>query len=108
MAKKVKTAIKPSMFTHVPALSKAQDAKGVTDEEKALYAMSVTSGWKVFEGIARDVKEQLNNINREAIASGAPMEEIGKNALVVNLAQDAITKLLNRVEDAVEACEAGE
>jgi len=103
-----KVAIKPNMFVNVSALKKVRDAEGVTDEEKSLYAMSVTSGWKTFKDLAERVSLELNGVNNEAIANGAPMEKIGENAVVISLAQDVIKRLLNKVDDAVEACEAGE
>jgi len=103
-----KTAIKPNVFINVPALKKVMDVEGVTDEETSLYAMAVTSGWKVFKDLAERVSLELNGVNNEAIANGATMEKIGENAVVISLAQDVIKRLLNKVDDAVEACEAGE
>lgn len=100
-----KTAIKPNFFINVPALAKVQASESVTDEEKSLYAMSKTSGWVIFKKIAEDTVLQLGNVNKAAIAQGLPLEEIGRNAIVVNLAQEAIERLLNRVIDISEAIE---
>jgi len=100
------TAIKPDFFHNVPAMKAVEDKKGeVTGEETALYAMSKSAGWKIFEGFMTDASAQLDNINKEAIAGGQPLEEIGRNAIVVNLAQEAIKRLLDKVSDAVEAVE---
>lgn len=103
-----KTAARPN-FLNIPVLSTIQnEGKGATDEEKALYAMSKTAGWKILEDVAQRAMRELDNTNKEAIASGASLEEIGRNTVVVNLAQGVIEKLLNKVTDAVEACENGE
>ncbi|NCN26000.1 hypothetical protein GW915_00340 [bacterium] len=101
----MKTAIKPNFFVNVPSLEKSVSVEGVTEEENALYAMSKTAGWKVFKDMASRVTLELNNINKVAISQGLPLDEIGRNAIVVNLAQEVIEKLLNRVADAEESCE---
>ena len=109
MSEKKGAAIKPDFFMNAPALSNTKKTGvAIGDEEKMLYAMSKSAGWKVFENTAREAMEQLNFINKGAIAQGLPLEEIGRNAIVVSLAQEAIERLLTRVSDAVEACEAGE
>lgn len=98
-----KKAIRPDFFLNVPALQAVKDAKGTTDEERALYAMANTAGWKVFERLAKDAIKQINQMNRLAISQGLPVEEIGRNAIVANLAQEAVERLINRVTDAVDA-----
>lgn len=102
------TAIKPSFLPNVPILEKKASANGASDEELALYALSNTNGWKVFREIALQTSSELTELSNEAIAQGAPLEEIGRNAVVVSLAQGIIKKLLNKVDDAVEACETSE
>jgi hypothetical protein len=104
----MKTAIRPDFFINVPALAKAQSVESATDDEKSLYALSKTSGWALFKQIAEQTILELNNVNKVAISQGLPLEEIGRNAIVVSLAQEAIERLLNRVLDASEAIEKAE
>lgn len=100
-------AIKPDFFVNVPSLQKQNEASTeVSDEEKALYAMSVTAGWKIFSDMASNLKTELDTMTKEAVLNGMPLEEIGRMTVVTSLAQEAVTRLLNRVSDAVEAVEA--
>jgi len=103
------TAIRPTSIVNVPALDTVnKKGEGISDEEKVLYAMAKSAGWKIFDDIAKRSITDLNNVNKEAIAQGLPLEEIGRNAIVVSLAQGVIERLLNKVNDAVEACETDE
>ena len=102
----MRSAIKPDFFINVPALAKAKEnVESVTEEETVLYALSKTPGWGIFKRMAEKTVMDLNNVNKVAIAQGLPLEEIGRNAIVVSLAQEAIERLLNKVTDASEACE---
>lgn len=98
-------ALRP-VFTNVPSLVKQKNSNpDASEEEQRLYAMSHGAGWKTFREIAERVSNELNDVNKQAIAGGASFEEIGRNTLVISMTQDIITKLLNKVDDAVEACE---
>jgi hypothetical protein len=99
-------SLKPS-FINLPSLvaDKEAEKKGATDEERILYGGSKTAFWGVLKGIFEDAEKDLDNLNSVAIEKGAPFEEIGKNTVVVNLAKGIITRIKNKVEDAVEACE---
>lgn len=101
-------ALKPDFFLkNIPSLLRDQEAekKGATDEERDLYAMSQTRGWQIFNEFSSRVVSELDSVNKLAISQGASLEEIGRNAIVINLSQDVISKLLNKVADAIEACE---
>jgi hypothetical protein len=77
-----------------------------SDEEKHLYYLSKHTGWKILK---EDIDSSLKGFDlatEKQIADGASFEEIGKNVIVINLARAVINKILNRVKDAVEACEA--
>ena len=101
----MKAALRPSFFVNVPSLESTDRGEGPTDEELALHAMSQTAGWGVFKDIASHVTAELNNINKVAISQGLPLDEIGRNAIVVNLAQEVVERLINKVLDASESCE---
>jgi hypothetical protein len=100
-------AIKPNFFSQFPSLKQDEEAKkrGVTDEERLFYGMYNTAGWKLFSQLAHRLMDELDSSNDQAIASGAPIEEIGKNAVVISLTKGVIKQLLNKVEDCREACE---
>lgn len=103
----MKTALRPDyFFKNIPTLVKDKEAesKGATDEERFLFALSETKGWTVLSEFIKRLSSDLDQVNKLAISQGAPLEEIGKNTIVVSLAQDVIGKILDKVEDAVEAC----
>lgn len=100
-------AVKPDFYSQFPSLTQdlKEGKKESTPEELALYAMSQGKGWKVFKGIVDEVSKDLNNLNKDAVASGASLEEIGRNTVIVTLVQGVIERVMNRVDDAIEACE---
>ena len=104
-----KTAIKPDFFfKQLPSLQEADreaEKKGATDDERALYAMSQGRGWVILRDYILDLYNDLNQVNKNAITSGSSLEEIGRNTIVVSLTQDILDKTLNKVSDAIEACE---
>ena len=99
-------AIKPGIFNiqAFQAQEKAEQA-GATVEETALYAMSKSKGWKILDEFIKTVSIQLNEANRDAIANGLPLREIGQNAVVINWVKDVLDKIVYKVEDARDACE---
>ncbi len=103
----MRQAIHPDFFNNFPFLKKSEEAKekGATEEERALYVMSLSSGWKILSDYINEWLEGLDRLNETAIASGASFEEIGKNTLVSNLAKGIIKRIKDKVEDSVGACE---
>ena len=104
----MKTALRPDFyFKTVPSLQKEEspeDVAGITDNERALFAMSKTAGWKVFCEYLETLSRELGETSKTIISGGASMEEIGRNTIVITLTQDIIDKAVNRVADAVEVC----
>jgi hypothetical protein len=105
MKKKDTKALRPDFHIREEATREDETSEAVTPDEQALYAMSQTPGWKVFKNEMNKAILDLNMINKSAIAQGLPLDEIGRNTVVVNLVQDVIEKLQNRITDATEACE---
>ena len=101
-------ALKP-IFNSIPSFVKDQGIvtakEEATDEERRLFAMARTAGWKTFVEFTENVVKEIEEVNKQAIGNGASFEEIGRNTIVISMTQDIIRKLLNKVEDAVEACE---
>lgn len=103
-----KSALRPETFlANMPSMAAEQEAakKGATEEEVALANMGKTHGWRVLREYIGKVEEDLDNKNAEAIAGGKALEEIGLNTIVINLTKEIIKKVLDKVEDAKEACE---
>lgn len=102
-------ATRPNIFMNIPNAD-INEAKlnEATPEELALYSLSKSKNWKVFKDILLKASNDLDLVNKQAIMNGAPLEDIGMNALVVSLAQGVIERCLNKVSDAVEACEKNE
>jgi len=99
------TALKPTIF-NIEAFKKEENASPtVTDEERFLYTLSKQKGWEVITEFKGRVFKELEEANRNAMSGGLPFEEIGKNAVVINLAESVVDRILNLVNDAKEACE---
>jgi hypothetical protein len=101
------TALKPTIF-NVEAFKKDTEAskRGVTDEERDFYSMSQTRGWKLLVELKERVIKEMEDANKTQMANGMPFDEIGKNAVVINLAESIVDRLIDKVTDAQEACEA--
>ena len=104
-----KQAIKPS-FYNLPTFKADEESKEkeVSDEERRLYSLSKSTGWKVLKEYIGNVRNDLDNFNARAMETGANFEEIGKNTVVINLAKGIIERVLNKVGDAREAIESEE
>ena len=97
------TAIRPDYF-NVPSLQRNESAEKATPDELALHEMAQMRGWKILKETAEQASKELGEVNKQAIAQGLSLEEIGRNTVVIALAQGVIERLLNKVADASEAC----
>ena len=105
---KHKPAIRPDYFGNFKGvLAKQQKAnvKGVDEEQNHLYALSQHEGWRVLEKYIDKLIVDLENITKTGMASGATFEELGRNAVTIQLVKDIIKQVKNKVEDAKEAVE---
>jgi hypothetical protein len=104
---KTSGAIKPDFFNNLSSLTKDRDEDrvSITDEEKHLYSLSKHKGWTILSRYIDTLLGELDSINRKAIDNGLPLEEIGRNTIVVSLAKDIIVRFVNKIDDAREACE---
>jgi len=100
------SALKPNFFSSLPSMADDKAAKsGASDDERLLYALSQSGGWRVFKQFTNELLSDLDHGTETAMAQGLPFEEIGRNAVVINLAKGIINKQLQKVQDAWEACE---
>jgi len=102
-----KQALRPEFFNNLPTLIKEKQAQSevLGDEEKFLYSLSQTAGWRVLKEYTEGLLKDLDEVTNASMAQGLSLEEIGKNAIVANLAKGIIKRILEKVEDAKEAAE---
>lgn len=99
-------ALKPSIFSTLPSLMEEKASiDGSSPEELALHQLSLSEGWRVFKSFTEELLKDLELGTETAMAQGLPFEEIGRNAVVINLAKGIINRQLQKVQDAVEAIE---
>lgn len=102
-------AIRPDFISQIPSIVKQTekvDQSGATEEEQALYALSQFKGWKILEEYVTTLLGEMDAGVVNSIQNGAGFDEIGRNTIVVTMAKEIIQKgILNRVADAIEACE---
>lgn len=105
---KAGASIKPSFFT-LPTFVRDEEAakRGLSDEERVLAAGSNTEFWLTLKTRMQTVLEELDQVNEQAIAQGLPLEEIGRNTVVINTTKGVLRKIFNFVDDARDAVEEG-
>lgn len=97
-------AIRPEIF-NLKAFQRDErtDEEVLTDEEKTLAHGSRTAFWRILKRHIDNVTEELDSMTMESVASGASLEEIGRNTVVVNLTKGVLRRIFEKVEDAKEA-----
>jgi len=102
------TAIRPDFyFKQMPSMRDADaeaEKKGIGEDERDIYAMTQMRGWVLMRTYMDQLYKDLSEVNKTAISNGASLEEIGRNTVVVSLTQDILDKVLNKADDALEAC----
>jgi len=100
-----KQALRPTIF-NIEAFKKTENASPkTTDEEQHLFSLSKQKGWQIIVDFKQRVFKEMEEVNRTAMSSGLPFDEIGKNAVVINLAESIVERIINLVDDAKDACE---
>lgn len=104
-----KGAVKPDFFTNFSSLKRDEELskKGITDEERSYYSMSLTKGWKLFIRDIENLENDLEQLNDAGVANGMPYEELGRNAVVTSLVKGILKRMVAKIQDAKEACESG-
>lgn len=105
--KQPQPAIRPDAFVdYRKVIEKAQpETEPELLEEKYLAALAHSDGWQVLNKYIQQLSSDLRNINKQMMERGASFDEIGKNAVVVELADELLTKIIQKVEDARESVE---
>lgn len=102
------TALKPDFFLGgMPSIVKDAEAekKGATEEERMLYVLGNSAGWKILNEYIDNLIGDLDLMNGKVIEGGASFDVIGQNAVVVNIARTLLKKVQAKVLDAKETCE---
>lgn len=102
-----KGALKPEIlnFSRFMNEKPKEDIEVITQDEKVLAAGANTAFWSTLKKHFDESIKQLDQINEEAMAQGLPMEEIGRNAIVISQVKGVLNKIINVVKDAQESME---
>lgn len=99
-------AIRPQFYSNLPSVVKEKEiGKGISDEERFLYSMSNTAGWKIFTEKKDALLKDMDTFQEASIANGATREVIGDNTIIISMVKGVLTALFNKVQDSKEACE---
>ncbi len=103
----MKQAIKSDSFVDFrKVIEKTKPPKDELDiAEKRFAHLAGTEDWKELKKYIDSLKESMNGLNKTMMEKGAEWEDIGKNAVIVQLANDLLSKIVTKVEDAKEAVE---
>lgn len=104
-------ALKPSFFSTERLKVKEPESEEVwedmEDEEKHLYALSKHKGWEILSAHIDNEIRILEDLNKQAIATGMSFEQIGYNSVVLNGIKDLVDSVFGKVNDAIKAVENG-
>lgn len=99
-------AIRPDSFVDyrkvIERATPKSEEKGLV-EERQLASLANSDGWVVLKDYINELDSNLTNINKQMMERGASFEEIGKNAVIVQLAQELLQKIVQKVADANDA-----
>jgi len=99
-------AIKPDSFNDFRKIVEREKAKDSLDQkEYYLAALANSDGWLTLKEYINNLKDDIDNLNKSMMERGASFEDIGRNAVIAQLARDLLKKIVQRVEDAAESIE---
>ena len=100
-------AIKSDAFLdYRKVIEKANPPKDELEaSETSLAHLANTDGWGELKRYIDNLKGSLGTLNKALMERGAGFEEIGRNAVVTQLAVDLLNKIVTKVEDARTAVE---
>ena len=97
-----KSALRPTIF-NIDAFKEPDiTAKVISEDETALAALDGNHGWHLVVEFKQRVIREMEEANKALMASGQSFDEIGKNAVVINLAENVVDRIINLVGDARE------
>lgn len=102
---KVKTAPRPNWFKEFREVSTLKNEGKKDEQDLHLYSLSNHSGWKILTKFIDSLKDDLDNLIKVRIETGATFDEIGQKMVIVSIAKEYLTKIQTKVEDAREEVE---
>lgn len=97
-------ALRPGFFSNLPVIDeKSIEQSKVTDEERVLAQLSLSSGWKVLSDYMDELYSSLEDANLRAVSTQSSLEEIGRNTVIISFVRDFVKRVKNKVNDAAEA-----
>lgn len=101
-----KAALRPAIF-NIESFKEPEITKQtISEDEAALAALDNARGWHLVVEFKNRVIKEMEEANKALMASGQSFDEIGKNAVVINLAESIVDRIINLVGDAKEAVDA--
>lgn len=108
MPRKFKVGIRPDYFAPIrPRLPKQADEATDNADEQALAGLANHDGWRVLVAFIEQEIDNLEQINKTAIEAGATFDEIGRNAVLVQLCKEELLRVIQKVTDARESINTG-
>jgi hypothetical protein len=100
-------AIHPDSFNDFRKIVLKANAPADSADQKEYYlaALANSDGWKTLKEYIETLKDDIDNLNKSMMERGASFEDIGRNAVIAQLARDLLRKIVQRVEDAHESVE---
>ena len=100
-------AIKPDRFYDFRKIVEKANAPKDSLDQKEYYlaALGNSDGWRTLKEYIENLKTDIEDLNKSMMERGASFEDIGRNAVISQLARDLLKKIVQRVEDAKEAIE---
>lgn len=108
MARKNNLGTRPDYFAPIRHVAPKQVSEQAENEnEQHLAALSRQNGWAILKEYIEQEIANLENINKAAIEAGATFEDIGRNAVLVQLCKEELLRVIQKVEDARESTDGG-
>lgn len=99
-------ALRPGSFSFSDFIQEdTQTGLDITEGELLFSKGRQTAFWKELKKHFDNEIRQLDDIQDNAIATGASRDQIGENAVVISLTRGVLKRIVNRIEDAREADE---
>jgi hypothetical protein len=92
-------ALRPNYLKEVKDFRTLKSEKK-DDQDLHLHSLSNHAGWKILNEFINDLKDGLDMINQLKIDSGASIEEVGQNSIVITMTKSYLKLIQDKVNDA--------
>lgn len=77
----------------------------MSPDDQFLYNLQSTKGWEILDEFIDGIKKDLNDKIKLQMEQGVSFEIIGQTTVMVQLCNEVLTKIQDKVNDSVEAIE---